>query len=104
MTTTLSSDRTDFWSFARWFGKGWKNQTLTDHGVTYVYFVSDKGSVQIIGGVDSTNNVPFRLRVSQGWVEGRIAGADVSFILSDVKANTAASTAVGKAPTFGSTR
>ncbi len=77
---------------------------LTDHGVTYVDFVSDKGSVQIIGGVDSTNNVSFRLRVSQGWVEGRVTGANVLFILSDVKANTAASTAVGKAPTLGSTR
>jgi len=81
-----------------------QTQTLTDHGVTYVYFVSDKGSVQIIGGVDSTNNVPFCLRVSQGWVEGRITGADVSFILSDGEANTAASTAVAKAPTSGSTR
>ena len=81
-----------------------QTQTLTDHGVTYVYFVSDKGSVQIIGGVDSTNNVPFCLRVSQGWVEGRITGADVSFILSDVEANTTASTAVAKAPTSGSTR
>jgi len=81
-----------------------QTQTLTDHGVTYVYFVSDNGSVQIIGGVDSTNNVPFCLRVSQGWVEGRITGADVSFILSDVEANTAASTAVAKAPTSGSTR
>ena len=81
-----------------------QTQTLTDHGVTYVYFVSDKGPVQIIGGVDSTNNVPFCLRVSQGWVEGRITGADVSFILSDVEANTAASTAVAKAPTSGSTR
>ncbi len=60
-------------------------ETLTHNGSTYVYSVTEKGNAKIIEGVDQTTNRPFRLRVSNGWVYGRVDGTAVSFSLRDVK-------------------
>jgi len=78
--------------------------TLTHQGVTYAYKVTEKGAARIIEGVDSTNHQPFRLRVSRGWVEGRVGTTAVSFSLSEVKSVISPNTAVTTTSTMVATR
>jgi hypothetical protein len=59
-------------------------ETFTHEGVTYEYTVAQKGNVRIITGKDTISGRPFELTVRNGWVDGHVDGAPVSFSKREV--------------------
>lgn len=53
-------------------------RSFTHDGVTYHYTVSPKGEARVLEGKASTGST-FRLTVRDGWVNGYVANARVSF-------------------------
>jgi hypothetical protein len=62
-------------------------RSFTHEGVTYTYTVTNKDGLQILEG-RADDGAKFRLAVKNGWVDGYVNGARVSFAAPKDKAPT----------------
>lgn len=59
-------------------------ETFEHAGTTYEYAVEQQGKSRVITGKDLKQGRPFRLIVRNGWVNGTVDGAPVSFSTRDL--------------------